>query len=302
MILRGQTSPRLGWTTALGVFGLAVLLLPLVPGFSPAQKRTEPTTPAKSGLEQLDPDSRARLQIEIQMLIEKRVAEAERKHRLRLTLTEARTENDDQDRRAAQIQALKADIAAKMAAVKQFEAKAEETKGSTTANYRKRLTGNPNQGVTIHIEIHDVNDPTAVKGIIGKIEKALEGHKKTVTLHVNRPGASTATSGGSTPPTPRKPGFDVKRSPSDSSSGNVKPGSDVKRSPSDPSSRNVKTNPSPDHRIEALEKKLDAVLRELEALRQSKNSGKDGVRKEAPGNTPKKPGTPERGTKNAPQP
>jgi beta-lactamase regulating signal transducer with metallopeptidase domain len=282
MILRGQTSPRLGLMTALGVFGLAVLLLPLVPGFGRAQPPPKPDAPA---IRELDPESRDKLKAEIDALIEKRVAEAQAKKaqaqlgyfkradELKITRAQAS--------QSQEYQALKAEIAAKTAALKQLEAKLIEAKVRSVSPADPSAPDS-SRSFTIRIEVHGLKDPADLKSLTEKLQKAVEGNAKLMSMQVTRPGVNDALRGSKAAPTMVPP------SPATSGSARGFYGDRSRvegtiRLVPDAGSGNKVTTPTPDRRIDALEKKLDAVLKELEALRKSNVPPSKNVK---PGNRP----------------
>ena len=272
MILRGQTSPRLGWTTALGVFGLAVLLLPLVPGFSPAQPEPNPPKPVNPGIEQLDADSRARLAEEIKALVEKRVAEAKAKDQhlerqkqvflLRMGQVRAAATAED-------VRALEADIQAKTDQLHRLKERLKVVRVYPAA-------GKPDHGTAFRIEFAVKGSAQEIKATLEKIDKFLK------ELHVTDINARPVSLDPllSPPPVSQravsdpsawKREFDSRRmaDPAGNRSGGVNL----------PAERAATAQ---DRRIDMLEKKLSGVLEDLEALRKSKTPPAKGTKTEDP--------------------
>ncbi len=280
MILRGKTSPRLGWTTALGVFGLAVLLLPLVPSLSPAQPKPNPPKTALWGVEELDPDSRA----EIQAMIEKLVAEARAKkvaERAQDMLRHPKSATTTQD----QLRALEVEIKAKTVQMQDLKKKLEAT---PSYGFDLKVTpARPSEGVTIRIEIGIKGSPQEIKATLEKIEKALAEQKKSGTI-----GSVRIISQGESGPKLTKSGTTIwlvdPPTPSIASQPEktirfTDPTGTTPAKVLDPNAPAPKSDPfaapttQPNRRIDALEKKLDQVLKELEALRKSKTAPKKGT-------------------------
>ena len=121
------------------------------------------------------------------------------------------------------------------------------------------------QGVTILIEVHGVKDPAEIRTLADTIKTAIGDKKNAITIKVVRSGAVD-------PARERKPSGAWAVDPRQ-----VKPDGNRLALPGKPGEGKFFAPVKPpqdnsDHRIDMLEKKLDAVLKELEALRKSKSS------------------------------
>jgi bla regulator protein BlaR1 len=214
MIMRGATPPGLGRSWGLTVAGLALLLLPVVPGFGQTQERVREAIVVAA-----DPAAKSE------------GAEAD------LKKIQA-----DIEKKAAELDTLKR----KMEQLK-LAARAKELQGRLKAESVTRLVEFVPQGATIRIEISGLNVNAAeLKKLAEALEKTLPGkERKVIILNPARYKYLTEVRTGEKPTVrtitvaPRTVYGEPQR---------------------------VTTAPGAKG-VDSLEKKLDTLLRELEALR-----------------------------------
>jgi hypothetical protein len=251
MILSGKTPHGLGWSNGLAVLGLALFLLPLVPVWGRAQ----------------DTVKSDRVVIN-ERNIDVLAAEEE----------ELKKMQADIEKRAAELAALKA----KMEQVKRAAVDSAKKKLAARLDVLKQRVGETRAaGPTIRIEIIDTSMKTAELQEVLKKLQAVLGKDSRIVLVVNEktrtdapaakgageasiyrfrstaPDAKAATpfGGGAGPKGPASYGFGTAKTPF------------VPRPPTSGQGT------SADKRIDNLEKKLDLLLRELEALRREMRRG-----------------------------
>jgi len=163
------------------------------------------------------------------------------------------------DKLQADLEKKKAELEAAKARLKEAQ-KARATKTATTARAARTATTSH----VIRIEVSGLDEkPEAIKELVKKLEKAVsgDGHKVTVTV------AADADAGGlrvwGLAPNPVS-GVSTIRAPGKPAEVLVQP------APGIPAARGLGFGGGqsrPDPRVEKLEKKLDALLEELESLR-----------------------------------
>jgi BlaR1 peptidase M56 len=245
MIMRGTTPRALGWRGALTVLALGALLLPVLPTRAPAQDRAGERADTVKRVQITRDDSAPELQ----------KAEAELR------------------RLEVEIQRKKAEIAL---AKQRLKAEAARNRLET----RRVQVGQRQTGPQVRIEIIISGDEKseAVKELLNKLEKVLpEGSRRVINLRMGgtSTGSSTggtATFGRFTPPTPARPGAAPEPPKPPAPPPGLPPGAGAgiggrPGMPGMPGVGGAAGRRATDPRLDKLEKALESIQRELEALR-----------------------------------